>query len=86
MGAYFMKAPEHVYLHAGTRIGAHAFGTNGNPFDPKTLPEAFKYLSPAEFEDCLCIYKDEFLGVDSHNRIKAAAALDVMWQGDGDAV
>jgi len=59
IGAYYRKAPEHVYLHAGTRIGARVFSINGDSFDPKTLPKSFTCLSPAEIEDCLCIYKDE---------------------------
>jgi hypothetical protein len=59
IGAYFKKAPERVYLPAGTRIGARVFGIRGDSFDPKLLPEAFSRLAPSEIEDCLCIYKDE---------------------------
>jgi hypothetical protein len=65
IGAYFRKAPEHVYLHAGTRIGARAFNIKGDSFDPKTLSKLFSCLSPAEIEDCLCIYKYELYGTHS---------------------
>jgi len=66
IGAYFGKAPKHVYLHAGTRIGARALNIKGDLIGPKTLPKPFIRLTPAEIEDCLCIYKDEMRGVRSH--------------------
>jgi len=59
LGAYFGKAPELVYLHAGTRTGARVFNVSGDSADPKNLLNAFSRLTPAEIEDCLCIYKDE---------------------------
>ncbi len=59
IGAHFGQAPRLVYLHAGTRIGARAFNISGDSFDPSILPKAFSRLTPAEIEDCLCIYKDE---------------------------
>jgi hypothetical protein len=62
IGAYFGKAPERVYLHAGVRVGARALGIGGDSFDPKILPKPFARLTPSEIEDCLCIYKDELLG------------------------
>lgn len=62
IGAYFGKAPERVYLHAGVRVGARALGISGESFDPKMLPKPFARLAPSEIEDCLCIYKDELLG------------------------
>ena len=62
IGAYFGKAPERVYLHAGVRVGARALGIGGDSFDPKILPKPFARLAPSEIEDCLCIYKDELLG------------------------
>ena len=62
IGAHFGKAPNHVYLHAGTRIGAQVFGISGDFFDPKILPKPFSRLAPSEIEDCLCIYKDELHG------------------------
>jgi hypothetical protein len=61
IGAYFGKAPERVYLHAGVRIGARALGIKGNSFDPKILPKPFARLAPSEIEDCLCIYKTELV-------------------------
>jgi hypothetical protein len=69
IGAYFRKAPAVVYLHAGTRIGARAFGISGDSFDPKLLPKPFSRLTPSEIEDCLCIYKDELRGArDGYGR------------------
>jgi hypothetical protein len=68
IGAYFGKPPEHVYLHAGTRIGARVFGINGDSFDPKLLPKPFSRLAPSEIEDCLCIYRDELIGIRAHSR------------------
>ncbi len=62
IGAHLKKAPERVYLHAGTRIGARTFGISGDSFDPKILPKPFSRLAPSEIEDCLCIYKDELRG------------------------
>jgi hypothetical protein len=59
IGAHFGKAPRHVYLHAGTRMGARVFNIRGESFDPKILPKAFSRLAPSEIEDCLCIYKDD---------------------------
>jgi hypothetical protein len=59
LGAYFGKAPEMVYLHAGTRTGARVFKISGDSVHTKNLPHAFFLLKPAEIEDCLCIYKDE---------------------------
>jgi hypothetical protein len=59
IGTHFGKAPQLVYLHAGTRMGARAFNISGDSFDPKMLPNAFSRLASSEIEDCLCIYKDE---------------------------
>jgi hypothetical protein len=59
IGAHFGKAPQLVYLHAGTRAGARVFNISGDAFDPRKLPKAFSRLTPSEIEDCLCIYKDE---------------------------
>jgi hypothetical protein len=62
IGAYFGKAPERVYLHAGARVGAKAFGITGDSFAPNILPKPFARLEPSEIEDCLCIYKAELKG------------------------
>ncbi len=68
IGAYFRKAPDRVYLHAGTRSGARVFGISGDSFDPKLLPKPFSRLAPSEIEDCLCIYRDEFGSDAGHRR------------------
>jgi hypothetical protein len=75
IGAHFGKAPRLVYLHAGTRTGARALNIKGNSFDPGVLPKAFASLSPAEIEDCLCIYKDELNGSSGNRRRGAACAV-----------
>jgi hypothetical protein len=62
IGAYLKKAPELVYLHRGTKAGAAVFGLRGVTVDAKQLPTAFPRLTPAEIEDCLCIYKDQLRG------------------------
>ena len=61
IGAYLRLEPEVVYLHAGTRVGARAFGVPaGQPaISPSALPSTFSRLSPREIEDCLCIFKDD---------------------------
>jgi hypothetical protein len=68
IGAYFKKAPERVYLHAGVRTGAQVFGIGGDSFDPNLLPKPFSRLAASEIEDCLCIYKDELRGAARHDR------------------
>lgn len=62
IGAHLGLAPERVFLHAGTRVGARVFGIIGDSFDPKILPKSFLRLTPSEIEDCFCIYKDELRG------------------------
>ena len=61
IGAYLRKKPNFVYLHRGTRIGARRLGFTGKALDPRSLPSAFSRLTPDEIEDCLCIYRDDFL-------------------------
>ena len=63
IGAYLGKPPSLVYLHAGTRKGASELGLgSGKTIDPQALPAPFKLLSPAEIEDCLCIYAADIRG------------------------
>ena len=62
LGAYFRKAPKLIYLHRGTKEGAAILGFRGETVDPAALPSAFSRLTPAEIEDCLCIYKDQLRG------------------------
>lgn len=62
IGAYLGKVPTLVYLHRGTKEGAAVLGFRGVTLDPAVLPSAFSRLTPAEIEDCLCIYKDELRG------------------------
>ncbi len=54
--------PKHVYLHAGTRVGAKRLGirTNCDYVPMAELPEALKLLKPHEVESFLCIYKNQF--------------------------
>lgn len=59
IGAYLGKVPTLVYLHRGTKEGAAVLGFRGVTLDPAVLPSAFARLTPAEIEDCLCIYRDK---------------------------
>jgi hypothetical protein len=62
IGAFRRLKPTLVYLHRGTREGAHALGFHGDTLDPALLPPAFSRLTPAEIEDCLCIFKNDLRG------------------------
>lgn len=62
IGAYLKLEPKMVYLHAGTREGARALGIRGDIVERNQLPFALRRLSPAELEDCLCIYKRALRG------------------------
>jgi len=55
LGAFLGKTPSLIYLHAGTRLGASAFGLRGKAITRRQLPDAFSRLTSAEIEDCLCI-------------------------------
>lgn len=62
IGAYLGFLPERVYLHAGTRAGARAFGISSRHKDwieVDELPNTLRELPPYEVEDILCIYKDQ---------------------------
>ena len=61
IGAFLDIRPERIYLHAGTRDGARALGLGlrGASVRKADLPGDFGRLSPAEIEDCLCIYKSD---------------------------
>ncbi len=61
------SAPELVYLHTGTRIGARNLGFRGNKIELAEFPRAMHCLTPAQAEDFLCIYKDDFLNLE-HRR------------------
>ena len=69
IGASLGLAPEHVYLHAGTRKGARALGLRGTTVHKNDLPPEFHRLSPAEIEDCLCIYKAQIRRMAAASRI-----------------
>lgn len=62
LGATLHLAPEHVYLHRGTRAGARALGLDAStPFlRREDLPPEIRVLRAHEAEDFLCIYKDRF--------------------------
>ena len=68
IGAYLGLTPDLVYLHAGTRQGARALALRDNPIRKQDLPRAFQVLSPAEIEDCLCIYKNQLLRLGTASR------------------
>ncbi len=68
IGAYLGKFPTRVYLHRGTKEGAAVLGFHGLTLDPVVLPSAFSRLTPAEIEDCLCIYKKNLRGAPGRSR------------------
>jgi hypothetical protein len=63
IGAFLGLAPEVIYLHRGTRVGARALSLNATAayLTVDELPPALRSLSP-ELEDFLRIYKDYFAG------------------------
>ena len=69
IGAFLGLSPDHVYLHAGTRKGAQALGLQGATVHKNDLPPEFRKLSPAEVEDCLCIYKAPIRRLAAASRI-----------------
>jgi hypothetical protein len=58
IGAYLSLGPEAIYLHAGTREGARALNLTGETIPLSEVPAELRKLTPAEIEDCFCIYKD----------------------------
>jgi hypothetical protein len=65
IGAYLGLSRTLVYLHRGTAEGARRLlGITGQrTIDPKDLPSVLTdFLTPAEIEDFLCIYKDALIG------------------------
>ena len=62
LGAFLGFAPEHVYLHRGTRAGARALGLDSSAEFLKLsqLPAPVRALQAHEVEDFLCIYKGRF--------------------------
>ncbi len=67
LGAFLGLEPERVYLHAGTRVGAKALGLYRRQqyLEIDEMPESLQCLSPAEMEDCLCIYKRDLVNASS---------------------
>ncbi len=67
VGAYLGITPALVYLHRGTKRGAAILGFRGKTLHPNDLPAAFSRLTPAEIEDCLCIYRHELWGTSGRD-------------------
>ena len=61
IGARLGLEPEKVYVHAGTRDGAHALGFAGDrhAIELDELPAPIRRLTAREAEDLLCIYKSK---------------------------
>lgn len=59
IGAKLGLAPDHVYLHRGTRTGARKLGLNtrAGTITVQELPASLHGLEPREAEDFLCIFK-----------------------------
>jgi hypothetical protein len=65
IGAYLNLFPDKIYLHTGTRVGAQNLlgSLNGKTFlQLNELPKEFRKhdLTASEFEDILCIFKNDF--------------------------
>lgn len=64
IGAYLNIFPDHIYLHAGARLGAKGLlgELHSEVLNKSELPEPFRSddLSCYELEDILCIYKAIF--------------------------
>lgn len=75
IGAYLGEFPTLVYLHRGTKEGAAVLGFRGETLDPAVLPAPFSRLTPAEIEDCLCIYKDKLRGAPDGPRRNSACGV-----------
>lgn len=70
LGAHLDLWPEVVYLHAGTKKGCNALGvaTKGGTVEMERLPKPVRELEPYQAEDFLCIFKDEFAGVQRKSK------------------
>ncbi|GAA4435836.1 hypothetical protein [Bremerella cremea] len=70
IGAFLKLHPELVYLHAGARIGAATLGIPKPTAwaAPTDLPKPFHKLTPAQMEDCLCIYKERLKAIQAAKR------------------
>lgn len=62
IGAYLGLEPEHVYLHAGPRMGAKALGLafEKGYLTKSDLPKELRRLKPDDAEDILCAYRTVF--------------------------
>ncbi|EGJ51740.1 hypothetical protein [Desulfocurvibacter africanus] len=72
IGACLGLAPQHVYLHAGTRQGAKCLGLDctAGKIAMDALPREFRELEPYEIEDCLCIYKGKLENASKEHSTK----------------
>lgn len=71
IGAFLRLAPTSVYLHAGTAVGAQAFGVRSRPDVPverDRFPPPLCDLPAADIENLLCIYKDRLKRLPADDR------------------
>jgi hypothetical protein len=65
IGLHLGLTPKAIYLHAGTRAGAHVLGLGTAPkaraIRTKDLPTPLNNLAPRDAENVLCTYKRELL-------------------------
>jgi hypothetical protein len=83
LGAYLKLSPEHVYLHAGVRVGTKALGLpdRKDKLPVSAFPKAFHRLRPEQVEDCLCIYKSELQAWARSNKVQSQLDPAPLWQG-----
>jgi len=79
IGAKLSLAPDRIYLHAGTRVGARKLGLNWreDSLALSDIPEALRELKPREIEDCLCIFEEHFTNIrnrPSNTRLQPSTA------------
>ena len=71
IGTFLHLSPDAVYIHCGTREGAEALlgrRVVADKLEKCELPKEFDRLSPAEIENCLCIYKKDIARLKSSER------------------
>lgn len=63
LGFFFGVEPTSVYLHAGTKNGARAFGVSGSRIvSVESFPAALRVLPAHEIENFLCIFRPRAKG------------------------
>ena len=81
IGAYFGKHPNLVYLHAGTRKAAMAFGITGASFDPNVLPGDSDGFSRTRSKTASACTKTSWVRIEMSTLLTEASARNLDKQG-----